>query len=153
MKLRAWDKKHRQWLYDSDYCIHQGKPVRIYIRAFEDDYYEYPILENEYGQYKEDDNIIIQEFTGKLDKNRKEIYDGDLLKVNREFLRPYVKDGHVDWKFIKGETAIGQVYYFDVGTHWVVSFEHIKYDDIDSLEDTLDCEVVGNIFENPELLK
>ena len=68
---------------------------------------------------------IIHQYTSLKDKNGKEIYEGDIVK-----------------------TALAHM--FRSGIH------EVKYIDNRFVPDDIcddDCEVIGNIFENPELLK
>jgi uncharacterized phage protein (TIGR01671 family) len=75
-------------------------------------------------------NIVIQ-FTGLLDKNGKKIFEGDILKIYFEGNgRSYLKE--VKWL----NDAINKG----------------RWDALDNCVYT-SCEVVGNIFENPELLE
>jgi uncharacterized phage protein (TIGR01671 family) len=75
------------------------------------------------------ENVELMQYTGLKDKNGKEIYEGDLLS-NSEFIGQIVWDiGGFDWVKSNG------VEYF-----------------IGNLK-TTDIEVVGNIYENPDLLK
>ena len=78
----------------------------------------------------------LMQYTGLKDKSNKEIYDGDLLKVE------------LDWGY--GLAKIIVEIYFKDGC--------FRAKALNSHEDTLlielpPCEVVGNVYENPELLK
>lgn len=75
------------------------------------------------------EKTIVTQFTGLLDKNKKEIYDGDVLK---------------DFS----------------GYNWIVSwndahacFQVKSQNAVAEIIDNGNMEVIGNIYENPELLK
>lgn len=78
----------------------------------------------------------IQQFTGLKDKNGKEIYEGDILR----------------WlscnPFSKGEIRVVQVYYIEA--HFWCNGSIGCY--LGELLVNEKCEIIGNIFENPELL-
>ncbi len=82
------------------------------------------IVDIPYSYWLSPDNLELMQYTGLKDKNGKEIYDGDICK----------------------EILIGQVIY-EAPTFWIVtpkgSHSHLNND----------CEVIGNIYENPELIK
>jgi uncharacterized phage protein (TIGR01671 family) len=80
------------------------------------------------------DTCIIMQYTGLKDKNGKEIYEGDI----------------VNW----GKKINGDVYYSS-GRYWVRDFYQAYQDEVSDAfgEGLATLEVVGNIYENPELLK
>lgn len=82
---------------------------------------------------------ILMQYTGVKDKNRKEIYEGDI--VRRKMFDDYV---------------IGQVEWFDIGFCGFMlkcgnSYYHIGKSEHTGISD---CdEVIGNVYENANLLK
>ena len=78
------------------------------------------------------------QFTGMLDKNNKKIYEGDIVKKYDEQI-DYTYIGDVTLGTINIENAFGFIYHFMC---WKAAEEPI--------DNTF--EVIGNIFENPELL-
>ena len=89
--------------------------------------------------YSKDGNHKIMQYTGLKDKNGKEIYEGDILRVSSE-------NTLLNWEVIYvGDYATfslfrGKDYQFCMG------IEHINH----GMSGT---EVIGNIYENKELLE
>jgi hypothetical protein len=93
--------------------------------------------DNEPDEYFNEDDCILMQYTGLKDKNGVEIYEGDVLKVSLE-------DAGVQYLNTLGEAIIRQ------------GFVILEVDDIFFFYTTPcgdDFEVIGNVFENPELLK
>lgn len=100
--------------------------------------------------------IVIPEtvglFTGLHDKNGKEIYDGDILRGDEY---PYNCDG-VDNYFVEIVWADNVCGFYRI-THkkpnsTVSGISHGNWSELDE-EDIKSFEVIGNIHDNPELLK
>lgn len=73
----------------------------------------------------------LMQYTGLLDKNGKEIYEGDIFRASSEHGRVCCFTGIVEWENdIYGDIISG----FNLGDH-------------------IEIELIGNIYENPELIK
>ena len=88
-----------------------------------------------------DDELIYMQYTGLKDKNGKEIYEGDIL----------------EWRYKNMLTGVDTVVRYSV--HYSESSACFKTKEHGSVNDTLllltmskDVYVVGNIYENPELV-
>ena len=116
LKFRVWDKLKSGWVdYDLEY-FQSGKIFEFSLRRLA--------------------HCVYQQFTGLLDKNGKEIYEGDLMEGKEGY-----KDGILKVVFERGR--------------WNLEYINGKpFDDSGEcdLSDYSWTEVVGNIFENPELL-
>lgn len=120
LKVRVWDKRH----------IEDGNSTFL-IR---DLLYMEGITSIENMEHK-----IVDEFTGLLDKEGVEIYEGDIVK--------YISTSRFD----EEDTIIDSVEYVD-GSFYPLPINSICEDDFYSIYIT-DYEVIGNIYENKELLK
>ena len=125
IKFRAWDKENTIMLFFS----------------FNDNTSDYPVEFPE-NNLSEDDKYVLMQYTGFQDKNGKEIYEGDIVTHIRQILalaggyEDYIESGVI--VFTDGEGA----FMLQVG----------KYAVYFSPMDGESLEVIGNIYENPELL-
>ncbi len=91
-------------------------------------------------QFCNDDYIFMQ-YTGLKDKNGKEIYEGDILNCFNVW-DEYSVNGKLKW--------CGYYPAFDVITK---NGGHLEEDCHCFTSDQWEFEIIGNIYENPELLK
>ena len=127
IKFRAWDKELKEFLTWEELIIEEYNDVLM--AGFE----------------KNQTNIILQQFTGLLDKNGKEIWEGDVVKYkflsgfNCENDYPNGGDEIIkEVRFINGE-------FYPKPTYQEIDDGYYSYR-------MFDFEIIGNIFENPELL-
>lgn len=123
IKFRGKDILHKKWQYGS---LAKDEPQKAYY-----------IIDNDYGRGIDVDESTIGQYTGLKDINGKEIYEGDIVAEKGHYVNSdrlvYQK---IQWKenyscWLRGE-------------YQRLTPKNIK---------TYQIEVVGNIYDNPELLK
>lgn len=98
---------------------------------------------------------ILQQFTGLKDKNRREIFEGDILEIpwpkkeNNPFYEPKSFDTEF-WergivKYYDEYARFGLEFYSPYGGEGYTGKEQ-------HISDYIDSEIIGNIFQNSELL-
>ena len=139
-KLRAWDKETRTMIDISLIDFKKRELVGEHWKFGETNFMSF-------------DEIELMKSTGLKDKNGKEIFEGDVLEI--QGLRMVVKFG--SYRYLEPSNMGCQsfaVVYDGLG-FYVKTFNVIAPDDISPFEpETLkESVVIGNEFENPELLE
>lgn len=123
IKFRCYNKK-TQKMWDADSLRNMGG-FALQSGHSSNDFLVLP--------YPSDDYVLMQ-YTGLKDKNGVEIYDGDILKCFGDIAKVVWDSNDALYRYVYNSG--GERYMEILGTH---SYEHF--------------EVIGNIYENPELLE
>ena len=128
IKFRAWDKNTKIMIHWDDLV-----KSRISFRNF-----RWALLS------ENSENFELMQYTGLKDKNGVEIYEGDIIRCSTRTINGSIF------------THVCRVFQYESGT-WMIEGHH---EDNPSYKTKgtvyaahLICEVIGNIYENPELAK
>ncbi|AUS71697.1 YopX family protein [Lactiplantibacillus plantarum] len=124
IKFRAWDKENEIYLYNVQDAY---DTLSRFVKYDDGEDAEYD--ECCFGDFLDNKRYDTEQFTGLKDVNGKEIYEGDILE-NRKY-RSIVK--FANGKFLAD--VVGTISRFDL------------------IGETHGSKVIGNVHENPELLK
>jgi len=153
LKYRIWDNQNRRWITENGYSLHCNSNWAIcpftgkltdYVSTIEDDVITHTASPaNEYyltskGIVSEPRYIVVQ-CTGLKDSKGTEIYEGDIIKSY-----------NTDTNTGEDISSIFEVYFDQSFCQFRLKHRINSYT-MSSIE--IYCEVIGNIFENPELLK
>ncbi len=141
IKFRAWDKKHQR-MFSNDYLMLAYEGIVKAAKTVVPD----AALAPSKGLYMPlgDPNMVFLQFTGLRDKNRRDIYEGDIVTA---WSQGYCGKFDVRWRQEGSPCWIlypawqnREMWHLHGSKHG----DGLYYDDV---------EVIGNIFENPELLE
>lgn len=104
-----------------------------------------PYIVNGRGKYRVAHKSVGQ-YTGLKDKNGKRIFEGDVVSFE-DAVADY--EGYHDDVFINH----GVVSIFPYGGVSFSNRKTVEMDDLYDTDDSIDAEVIGNIHDNPDLLK
>lgn len=135
IKFRAWDKERNEMYYPSSlHCHFRGNTAFNSTRFSGDDY------------------SILMQYVGLKDKNGKEIYEGDIVKLHDTwedteslfctFIVKISQISNLYFEVLTQTKDFKKIYSYDRGDdpkfgYWVYPY----------------MEVIGNVYENLELLK
>ena len=143
IKFRAWDKELRTMQTGTN----QYRSEELDSGFRKSSAGAFTRLWNALARFKESDDFVLMQYTSLKDKNGKEIYEGDI--VTSEFY-PYQDEGKynyhgiIEWE--EGSFCITKKLVnkgrAGISDGICMTFEGSEY-----------FEVIGNIYENPELLE
>lgn len=134
MKYKVWDKELEEIVTDYPICINvlTGKIVEFRYGEYWD---EHDVKDTEY---------ILNDFTGFRDKNDVEIYENDIVKV---FYQEHWYISYIRYEF--GELTVASKY---IGKDFHY-FENPLDVIFDNIEGGHAIEVIGNMYENKDILE
>lgn len=146
IKFRAWDPACDHMIYSD--CAEEDYWWRIGEDGISIEWYDPCIVKLtpdgpvETDGWVEISNSVVMEYTGNKDKNGKEIYESDIIQIKDRFVMWSRSSGQIveDVNAIVVWGGTGFIPRRSANTRlWILDMEQY--------------EVVGNIYENPELLE
>lgn len=148
------DIKFKAWMKEKNIMVEVSKINFIFNKV---EYIVNKIKKLVYTQSDKLEKFILMQYTGIKDKNGKEIYEGDIVKpIHTGILLPVEEleklekfVGVVEYSY--GQFILVQKRKTKKDTE-ELEIESEEFNEIRLFSDVYNLEVIGNIYENPELL-
>jgi len=146
IKFKAWDVVGKKMYYPGDWPQEESTSHLMWVdmegigMLFDGQF----IVCDECGNfaYLSPDRYIPMQYTGLKDKDGKEIFEGDLIQVSDIGIAEVIYGFHITSK---------DSWWVEHGTMGF-TLKWVGTDDHSELQSSKDLEIIGNIYENPELL-
>jgi uncharacterized phage protein (TIGR01671 family) len=132
-KFRAWNKKSKSMYSTDDIVFIDFEEEEICVQTI---YFEQGLPDERDLDFYTFDEIELMQSTGLFDENGKEIFDGDILHTP--------------------DNELAKVFWNDDLAGWFVDFlyEIAELSEVADIQSSRSiCAIVGNIYENPELVE
>ena len=130
IKFRCWDKQRNIFVEPKVLCLLLAGDETVLAFNTKQGAYRIPDTGRENLGIN---RFVLQQFTGLLDKNGREIFEGDIIKYTQHLFNTNPDKFPTKTKQVQWESDLGR---------WNVYTTAAGKSDV---------EVIGNIFENPEL--
>ena len=149
IKFRVWDKKTKKMRQLVNIVFNAGFGVEpndntiklIWVKGKD-------IIEDKDIQIQREDNFELMQYTGLHDESGKEIYEGDIVRFKHRDITIMAPVKYGEWQESKCDEYDCPHYGYYIDYKWDNYCENTGFDLYEKI-----VEVVGNIYENPELLK
>lgn len=135
-RYRAWDKNTKEMYEAEDIIAINFEEKEICVQTI---YFEQGLPDSRDLDYYDFDDVVLMQSTGLRDKNEREIFEGDVLKVtNLSSWLEVVSFNENKAMFVSKETKreVEETPLYDLFN-----------------TDIFEVEIIGNIYTNPELLE
>ena len=151
LKFKTWDTERKRFVGDGEIIFKDYGETSIYVCPNSQEY----IGDKCHHGESQGSRFIVVQFTGLKDKNGKEIYESDIVRfLYTDWSSKSDSDHRTLEQYLIDISHVGQVVFND--NSWEVKKHSIKYNDF--VFSSINhgkygfIEVIGNIYENPELL-
>lgn len=145
IKFRGKNLNTKEWVYGDLLQWNDGETAIGVHGQFIDDGYHF---NENYDKTPYVDETTVGQYTGLKDKNGKEIYEGDLIKAPSGRIYAVIFS---TWKHEEKREFLKVIDLYE-HTGWCISLDGVNPCELLDFE-VCQGSVIGNVYDNPELLK